>query len=355
VTRRSAAAAVRSALDPVIQPAITVALSLAVGFVVVALVSNDPFGAYGSFLFGSFGSAQRFANLLGTATPLIIVGMSVVVSFRAGVFNVGGDGQLYLGALVGAIVGFTLVDVPGVLLIAVVLVAAALAGAVWSGLAGALKAYLGVDEVVTTIMLNFIAILFTDWMVANPIRDPTIGAPSSRAVATQAQLGPLVSGSTLTVGILVALAIVVVTWALLFRTTWGADVRAVGTSPDFAAAVGVRVRRKVVGAMLVAGAFAGIAGAVQVLAVTHRFYQNFSASSGLIGLTVALLGRLNPWGTLATALLYATLLNGAAIMELDTQVPRPLVDVLAGMIVLLMTAEGRRLLRRVLRPRAVAA
>lgn len=347
----AAAGAARSTL---LQPVATVLFALAVGFLVVVATGADATAAYGDFLLGTFSSPVRFANMLGGATPLIIVAMSVIISFRAGIFNVGAEGQLYLGALVGAMVGFTFGGLPGPLLVLAVLLSAALVGALYAGVPAVLKASYGVDEVVTTIMLNSVAILFTDFMVNNVVHDPAIGAPSSYAIADQAQLPLLLDGSTATWGLWIAVVLVVVTWFLLFRTVWGANVRAVGTNPRFAETVGIRVSRTIVMAMLVGGAMAGIAGAVQVLGVTHRFYLGFSANYGLIGLTVALLGRLNPIGAVLAALLYATLLNGAAVMQLETDVPRPLVDMLAGLIVLLMTSKGSASLGRPRRPRRSA-
>ncbi len=322
-----------------VQPIGTLALALAIGVALVILIGQDPISAYRNLVFGSFDSVEHFGNLLSAATPILIAGLGVVVSFRAGIFNVGGDGQIYVGAILAAAVGFTFVQVPGPLLIIAMLVVGALAGAVWSGIAGVLKAYLEVDEVVATIMLNYIAMLLTQYLVTNPWRDPATSAPSSPPVAPQARWGLILAPSTAHFGLVLALILVVAVWFLMFRTEWGIRLRAVGTNRSFAEAIGVNPRVVMVEAMLVAGALAGIAGADEVLGVEHRFYQGFDANYGFLGLVVALLGRLNPLGMTIMAFLYAALLNGAAVMQINTNVPYPLVSILAGIVVVLLTSE----------------
>lgn len=345
----------RSFLRQLAQPVMTVAVALLIGLLVIIAIGADPFQAYSNFLFGSFESELNFGNLLARATPLIVTALGVVVAFRAGIFNIGGEGQMYLGAFWGAVAGFTFVDLPGPLLVLVVMIVAAIAGGLWAAIAGFLKARWDVDEVVSTILLNYVALLLTEYLVNNAFKDVTAGSPATVLIAPQAWLPGILPPSTATVALPIAVVLGVATWFILFRTVWGARVRSVGTNRRFAQAVGVGVRVKIVQAMFLSGALAGIAGGLEVMGVTHRFYQGFSPGFGFLGLTVALLGKLNPWGALAVGFFYAALLNGAAVMQLRTDVPYPFVSILAGIIVLVMTAQARPRLGRLLGRRGAVA
>jgi simple sugar transport system permease protein len=174
-------------------------------------------------------------------------------------------------------------------------------------------------------------------------------------IASQAWLPRILPPSAVTIGLLIALVIAVGAWFLMFRTVWGANVRSAGTNRRFAQAMGINVRRTLIQTMFISGAVAGIGGAIEVMGVEHRFYQGFSPGFGFLGLTAALLGRLNPWGTLAMAFLYAALLNGAAIMQIQTPVPNPLVNILSGIIVIVMTAQARPAIGKFLRRKGAPA
>jgi len=347
--------AMRSVGNAVLQPIMTIVFALLIGVLVVVAIGQDPIAAYHAFLFGSFDNALDFGNLLAKATPLITTGICVMIAFRGGAFNIGGEGQMYLGAFWGAVAGFTFVSLPGPLLILVIILVAAVAGGLWAAIAGILKALWEVDEVVSTLLLNYVAMLLTQYLVDNQFKDVTAGAPMTTYVANQAWLPQILPPSAVTVGLLIALAVAIGSWFLMFRTVWGARVRAVGTNRRFAQAMGIDVRRVLIQTMFISGAVAGIGGAIEVMGVEHRFYQSFSPGFGFLGLTAALLGRLNPWGTLAMAFVYAALLNGAAIMQIQTPVPNPLVNILSGIIVVLMTAQARPSIVRFLHRKGAAA
>jgi simple sugar transport system permease protein len=349
------AGALRSIAGAVVQPAITIIFALLMGVFVVVAIGQDPVAAYHAFLFGSFDNALDFGNLLAKATPLISTGICVMIAFRGGAFNVGGEGQMYLGAFWGAVAGLTFVDLPGPLLILVVIIVAAIAGGLWAAIAGVLKARWEVDEVVSTLLLNYVAMLLTQYLVDNVFKDVTAGAPMTTYIASQAWLPRILPPSAVTIGLLIALVIAVGAWFLMFRTVWGANVRSAGTNRRFAQAMGINVRRTLIQTMFISGAVAGIGGAIEVMGVEHRFYQGFSPGFGFLGLTAALLGRLNPWGTLAMAFLYAALLNGAAIMQIQTPVPNPLVNILSGIIVIVMTAQARPAIGKFLRRKGAPA
>lgn len=328
------------------KPLFSVALTLVLGFGIVLLVSDQPLHAYEQLFVANFSTPANFGNLLMRSAPLLLIALGIVFSFRAGVFNVGGEGQLYVGAVAAAATGLALPGLPGPLLITACVAAGVVAGALLAWIPAILKVTWGVDEVVITLMLNFIAILFTSYLVANPLRDPEAYGATSRMLPEQSWLPAIPGLPTGNIGFVIALLLVPAAWLLLFRTVWGADLRAAGTNLRFAETVGVRGRREIILSMLLSGALAGVAGAVYVLGTGHRFEQNFSPEFGLIALTVALLARLHPVGVLLTSLFYAAMLNGAAYMQIATNVPRSLVSLLTGLLVLLMTVEVRRRRRR---------
>ena len=329
------------ALRSIGAPLLAVAAAMAIGFLLVLAVSDDPVLAYRDLLFANFDSAANFALFVNRTMPLVLVGLGIVFSFRAGVFNVGGEGQLYVGAIAATATALYGSALPGPLLAVAAILAGVLAGAALGWIAGALKVRLGVDEVVSTLMLNFIALLLTEFLVTNPLRDPSAYGAVSRVIPSGAWLPevPFLPGATS--GAIWALLLAGLAWVVLFRTEWGANLRAAGTNRRFAEAVGIDAAGTVTLAMAVSGGFAGLAGAFYDLGIGHRFEQNFSPGFGLIGLTVALLARLHPLGLLATAAFYALILNGAAYMQIDTDVPRSLVSLIAGFLVLLMTARVR--------------
>ena len=322
------------------QPIIAVAIALAVGLVIVAAIGEDPVGTYQIFLGGSFSGLTEFGDLLAVLTPILLTGLSVTISFRAGVFNIGAEGQLYFGALVTALVGLALAHVPSPVAVLLAMAAAAVVGALWALLPAVLLAIWGVNEIVTTLLLNYVAIFLTEYLVEYPFKDPHAGAPETRLLPSGTGLPGIIGGSDASIGIFIALvAVVVVAW-FVYRTRWGLRLRYVGDNPRFASYLGVSVPRTLIQTMLVSGALAGLAGSIQVLAILHRFVADFSPGYGFMGLTVALLGQLNPWGTLLAAVVYSIMTNGANIMEQLTNVPYPLVSILEGLLVVLMTATG---------------
>jgi simple sugar transport system permease protein len=328
------------------QPLLAVALTLVIGFVIVALVSDRPVAAYYELLLGNFSSPQALGNLLNRTVPILLIGLGIVFAFRGGVFNVGGEGQLYLGAISAAAVGLALPSLPGLVLIPLCLLVGVLAGAVWGWIPGVLKVNLGIDEVVVTLMLNFIALLLTGYLVAGPLRDPTAYGATSERLPEQSALATIPGLPGVNIGFLIAIALVPLAWLVLFRTTWGADLRAAGTNLRFAETVGVNAKRNVIYGMMLSGGLAGLAGGIYVLGIGHRFEQNFSPEFGLIGLTVALLARTHPVGVVFASIFYAMMINGSALMQIETSVPRSLVDLLTGVLVLIMTVEIRRRHRR---------
>jgi simple sugar transport system permease protein len=364
-------------------PIITTILGfLAAGLVVLA-TGHDPLSTYKAIFEGAgldwllpWNDADRAAaaiNLqqtLVTAAPLILTGLAVALAFRSGVFNIGGQGQYLMGAYAAVVVGAASLGVAGWLHIALAVAAAAVAGAIWSGIAGVLKATVGADEVITTIMLDYVAIWIGAWAVGvgGPLQDPAQPTvPISKDVASSAHLpviwgDPLLQG--LHLGILVALAALVVYWLVVTRTRTGFEVRAIGFNPEAARYAGMPVARTYIKVMAVCGAFAGLAGAMDILGWQFRLTtDDISASQiGFLGIAVALLGRNTSVGILLSALLFGALSNGTSVRHLDPTVFPPelasgLTYIIQGLIVLLVSADMAVVfvLRRMRRRRRVAA
>jgi len=322
-------------------PLAAIVLTLALGFVLVAAITDQPIEAYRELLFANFDSLGNFALFLNRATPLTLIALGVIFSFRAGIFNVGGEGQLYAGAISATVVGVYLSGLTPFLLLPLSILAGVIAGGILGWIPGVLKVRLAVDEVVTTLMLNIITLLATSYLANGVIRDRSSYGAVSRMVPQSIWLPSIPWVPQATSGFIVAVLLAVATWVVLFRTEWGAELRAAGTNLRFAQAVGVPAARRIIASMWIAGGLAGLAGALYVLGIGHRFEQNFSPAYGLVGLTCALLARIHPIGALATALFYAMMLNGAAYMQIETDVPRSLVNLLTGLLVLFMTARLR--------------
>lgn len=350
----------------VVTPLITVAVAFVVGGLVVALTGRDPFSTYGAifdgtglnWLFPWIGAEDRTLAALNlqqtliVTTPLILTGLAVAFAFRCGLFNIGGQGQYIAGSVLAAWVGSSLDGLPAAAHVLVTIVLAVLGGAAWAGIAGVLKALTGASEVITTIMLNWIAIWtgFYLFGLGGPLqndREETL--PVSNDVLESARL-PVFWGDPelqgLHVGLFVALAALVAFWVLLNRTTFGYEVRAVGFSPEAARASGISVTRNYVLAMAVCGLFAGLAGALDVLGWQFRVATNDIQVSqiGFIGIAVALLGRNTATGVLFSALLFGGLVTGTSVRNLDPAVFEPalasnLTLIIQGMVVLFVSAD----------------
>jgi simple sugar transport system permease protein len=363
----------------VVVPLLTMLLAFLAGGLVVLIAGNDPISTYRAIFEGSglqwlFPwpvedrelAAINLQQTLIITTPLILVGLAVAFAFRAGLFNIGGQGQYIMGSIAAVWVGSELAGMPGFLHIVLAILAACLAGAIWAGIAGGLKATVGANEVISTIMLNYTAIYIGLYLfgLGGPLqndRDPNL--PVSNDVVEAAQLpvfwgDPVLQG--LHVGLFVALVAVGVFWVILNRSTTGYEVRAVGLNPEAARYGGMSVAKNYVLVMAVCGLFAGLAGALDVLGWQFRLATNDIEISqiGFLGIAVALLGRNTAVGTMAAALLFGALLSGTSQRNLDPTVFEPelasnLTVIIQGLVVLVVSADvlvlgllrrGRRLM-----------
>jgi ABC-type uncharacterized transport system ATPase subunit/ABC-type uncharacterized transport system permease subunit len=339
-----------------VQPIVAVVLSLLVGMVIILALGDDPIAAYKELFFSSWQTPQGFGGLVAQLIPLLVLSSAVIVSFRAGFFNIGGEGQLYVGAFAGAWVGFTFPSVPGPLLVVLMFLAAFAAGGLWGLIPGALLAYWRVDIIVTTLMMSSIAVLLTAYFVTGPFKDPAAGLAGSPKVPDDTLLPVFDPEYGLGLDLVIGLVVIVVLGLVLTRSVWGLRIRELGQMNRFAEYTGVNSRRMTLQVMLVSGAVAGLAGIIFVLGPNGgRFLQTFSPGYGFLGITVALLARLNPWAAIVAAVFYANMMAGSNSMQVNTDVPYPLVNVLQGLIILFITATvllGRR--RRVARESAGA-
>jgi ABC-type uncharacterized transport system permease subunit len=322
-------------------------IALAVGALVLAVTGRDAVGTYALLVEQSLGGAQAIANTLVAATPILFTGLATSIAFRAGVFNVGVEGSLYVGAFAAAWVGFSFTTLPGPLLVLFAVVLGGLAGVAWAIVPGALRACWRVDEVVTTLMANYVAILLTSYLVNYWFLAPGVANSMSPLVAEQARLSPLLASTQLTLAFPVAIVATFLYWLLFRATTVGYRLRIVGQSPRFATASGIHVARAIVVAMAISGLLGGLAGAFQILAVNYRFIANFSPGYGFTGIAVALLGRNNALGILAAALFFGALANGGSMIQLFSDIPLDLINVVQGTVMIIAVIELRRLGRLV--------
>lgn len=340
-------------------PVASVLLALIVGAVVVRVAGDNPFTAYQQLFIGAFGGGGNISETLVSSIPYMLTGLAVAFAFRAGLFNIGAEGQLFMGIVLSSYVGFTL-NLPAYILIPIALLTGALGGAVWGGLAGALKAWRGAHEVITTIMLNYIAILFSSYLIVpnnsgqfGPFQQPNpLGEPVARQVnATLPVIVPnsWVPNGRLHAGLIVALVCAILFWFILWRTTLGYRLRAVGLNPKAAACAGINVGWNTFLAMFIAGGFAGLAGMVSVYGLyPYRFTNSFSPGYGFQAIAVALLGKNTASGTIAAAILFGALDHGSTIMQANAGISSHLVEVLQGLIIFFVGADAivRALARR---------
>jgi simple sugar transport system permease protein len=334
-------------LQTVAVPLLAVFTALVISGLIIWFATGDltkVFEAYRGLWEGAFGTPRRIADTLMTATPYIFAGLAVALAFKCGLFNIGVEGQLALGALATAFVGYSVTGVPFPLHLLLAVGAGLLAGLAWGSIPGFLKAFTGAHEVIVTIMLNYIALLFVQYLLGGPMKDRTPGNVTARSpsIAESAELPTLFTGTPweMHLGVVLAVLTAVLVYVFLWRTVWGFEIRTVGANPNAARYAGISVARNIVLAMALSGMLAGAAGAVEVTGVTHRHELGFSAGYGFEAIAVALLGRNNPFGVVAAALLFGALKSGATQMQFDTQISATIISVVQGLILLFVAADA---------------
>jgi general nucleoside transport system permease protein len=349
----------KSFANKLVVPALSILLALGVASILIiasGLVGPEkqldlklPFVAYGALLQGAFGSIRGMSNMVVAAAPLMLTGLAVGVGLKAGLFNIGATGQVLLGGFFAALVGVRVAGAPMWIAIPVAMLGGLLAGAFAGFIPGALKAYTGAHEVVTTIMLNALIQLTISGLVTDVFRAP--GFTFARTAPTGNATLNGIGGTTLNFGVFFALLCIPFTYWLLWRTTIGFEVRSVGSNPTAARYAGMNPRRMIIFTMSLCGAFAGLAGAVEVLRLGY-YPAVFGTSIGFDGITVALLGQGNPVGIMLAALLLGAMRAGAPLMQIQAGVPVEIIDVIQGVILIFLAAEV--IVRRIFRLKAAA-
>ncbi len=304
---------------------------------VIALTGQSPRIAMIALAQGAFGSSYAVADTLTKTVPLLLTGLGVAIAFRTRLWNVGGEGQFLVGALAASALGaYALDGLPAPLLIPLILLAGAIAGAFWAGLAGWMRVRRNVPEVISTIMLNFVAAQLLSYLVHGPMQERSHAQPATTALPPNAVLPTLWAGTTLHAGLPLALALTVAVAVLLSRTLTGFTWRVVGANPEAARVAGLDVDRSRIAAMLWSGGLCGLAGAVELSGVLGTLYENYAPGYGFTAVAVALLGRLNPYGIIASALFFGALTAGSGSMERTAGISANLSYVLEAITLLVL-------------------
>ncbi len=342
-------------------PVLAVLTGLIVGALVILASGENPLVAYGALFAGSFGTPTEyiegfkvllatgdntvlikaiypFTESLVTATPYIFAGLSVALGFRCGLFNIGAEGQFFIGALCSAFVGYSLKGLPMIIHLPLALLGGTLGGAVWGMIPGYLKARFGAHEVVNTIMMNWIAFRLSDWLLSGPMKSSGF-RPVTPNIEASAELPRFFADPLrFNLGFFIALVVAYLVYWLLFKTTIGFEIRSVGANPDAAKYAGMNIVRNFVLVMFLAGGLAGLAGTSQVLGVDHWVGQGFSAGYGFDAIALALLGKSHPAGVVLAALLFGFLRSGATDMQSMANIPIDIISIIQGMVIVFIAA-----------------
>jgi simple sugar transport system permease protein len=323
--------------------------ALLLGAVMMLALGANPISGYNALIVGAFDGSYALGATAVKAAPLLLVGVGICVAFRASVFNIGGEGQLAMGGLASAATALALGSWPSFALIPVVLLAGAVGGAIWGFIPGAFKAYFNVNEILSTIMLNLVAVQIMNWLLAGPMVDKSQNAvygliPETKLLPRHSWLPILIPNTQLHLGVLLSVVVAVAVWVLLWRTSFGFRLQAVGLSRDASRYAGMPVKRTITLAMTISGALCGLAGALLVFgSISHRMVTDgsltgFTGSDGFNGIVVALFGGLNPLWTILSAFLFGGLLVGGDALQVATGVPADMVTALEGLVVVFVVS-----------------
>jgi simple sugar transport system permease protein len=324
------------------RPVIGILLGLLAGAGLILISGVNPLDAYSAMLDGALGNPQAIANVLVRASPMLLAGVGVAIGIKAGVWNIGAEGYMYAGAIGATVVGIAPLPVPPLVHILLSILAAVIVAAVWGLVPAYLRAYRGINEVVTTIMLNYVAIYFASWLVhePQPMAEPDSFFPMSRIIASSAKLPILMKGTSLHPGFIIGIAACVLFFLLIRFTPFGFRTRMLGVNPEAARYAGVNVKRQLLFVMVIGAVMGGMAGAFEILGLKTRLYMDFVAGVGFESVAVALLAAGNPLGVIASALFFSALKAGGTTMSIQTGVGAPMTIVIEALCVLFVIAIG---------------
>lgn len=325
-------------------PFISVVIAMLVGSLVILASGKSPIAAYSAMLTGAFGGWRPLGETLLRATPLVFTGLAVSYGFRAGLFNIGAEGQLFLGGLAAAFVGLKVAGLPAAISLPIIILAAFLAGAAWAFIPALMKAKIGAHEVITTMMFSYIGRYLVSYLITGPLRaegsiPQTTELPITSQLPRLSDVLPFIGVNRAHVGILLGIVAALVVWLILKYTVMGYEARAVGFNPSAAETAGISVASTTIKSLCISGGLAGLAGAVEVMGVHYRLFDQFSSGFGFTGIAVALLAKNNPFGVLLAAMLFGSLSAGAGTMQLEAGVSQKVIAIIQGTIIFLVGAE----------------
>lgn len=319
---------------------VVVVLAFLIGGLLILAIGVDPIQAYLALADAAFGSVNGFAETMVKACPLLFAGLGISLAYRAQFWNIGAEGQIYAGGILAAVVGIYLKGLPMALHLPLTLLAGLAGGAVWGFIPGILKARLRVNELITTLMLNYIMIHLTAYLVHVPMRDMSSGITISPQLMSSAWLPIVIPRTRFHLGILLAVGTALLFQWVIYKTVLGYQIRAVGENQRAARLAGIRVEQIIVWTVVLSGALAGLAGAAEVSGVQHRLVEEFSPGYGYLAIAVALLGNLEPMGVIFSSILFAALLNGADAMQRAVAVPVPVIYVIEGLVIIFIAIRS---------------
>lgn len=322
-------------------PIVSAIVALALAAIPLAFAGAPIFPAYAQMFHGVFGSMFSFSEMLTRATPLIFTGIAAALAFRARLWNIGAEGQLYLGAMAAVAIGTGVLDIPGIFLLPLIIAFGAAAGAAGMALPALLKTRFGADEVVTTLLLNFIILIFLQMMLEGPLKDPMgLGWPQSAPILDQGMLPTLMARMRVHSGLILALVIAAIAQFMLIRSVWGFRLRAVGENAAAARHAGIGVNRSLFGVAIISGGLAGLAGVSEVAGLKGYLTADLSPGFGYTGIVVAMLAGLSPAGVVLAALFIASVFVGADSMSRAMGVSSYLADLVVAMSLLCVLIGG---------------
>lgn len=328
-------------------PTLAIVTAIVLGGLVIAAVGGDPIAAYKGLFEGAFGTKKAISETAIWASPYIFAGLAVALAFKGGLFNIGGEGQLALGATAAAWVGYALpgllgFDLPILIHLPLSLAAGMLVGFLWGAIPGWLKANTGAHEVINTIMMNYIALNLVSYLLNGPMKDknPMNVIARTPLIAESSRIPPLFEGLRVHWGVILALVMAFAVWWLLWKTTLGFEIRTVGANPEAAKYAGINVKKIMTLSLALSGLLAGLAGTVEVTALNYRHELGFSQGYGFDAIAIALLGKNHPAGVVLAALLFAAMRNGATRMQFLTQIPVDIISVIQALILLFVAADA---------------
>ncbi|AKG24869.1 ABC transporter permease [Calothrix sp. 336/3] len=321
-------------IRPIISPLIAIISALLVGVILIIIAGASPIIAYTALFQESLLTYFGFGNTLTKMTPLLFSSLGVLIALKAGQYNIGGEGQIYLGALGSALIGLYLQNLPTFIHIPLALLAGFIFGGIWGFIPGYLKAIRGVNEVITTLLLNYIGIYFISYLVQNPLKELNAPSPYSPLIAKSAQLPIILFGSLAHAGIVLSLITAIIVWLILNRSTLGYQIEAVGFNPNASHYAGISVQRTVILVMTLAGGLAGLAGSCEVMGLKYRLFDVVSPGYGFDAIAIAFLSRGSVIGVVLASLFFGALRSGANVMQRSAGVPVTVVYAIQGMTVL---------------------